>query len=246
MKTLCALLVLCGLVIVSTSGRYVLAGELAKEPTREELLVRVAELESQLTELEAQLKKARLENGRFVLECNRLKRLCKANGIDPSQKPAKAPRPTPVPADKLDPHVREFLQRRAEDLARGSRSPGRFYGALRPGQLGILEHINVLHEVQQVIDGRNFLLGANISDRRSDEYLRGGGLPATSTKRHLLWVTGFSTAGLVDGQKITIPGVFRIRGTRQYTTARATNTIFELEPFDVGAYLTSLRESEEG
>ncbi len=49
-----------------------------------------------------------------------------------------------------------------------------------------------------------------------------------------VWVSGVSTAGLVDGKKVELPQVFRITGTKTYKTAiGGSNTVFVFSPVDM-------------
>lgn len=72
-------------------------------------------------------------------------------------------------------------------------------------------------ELFQIMDGKNAL----IQCYHSEHYLMK--LDAT------VWASGISTAGLVDGKRVRIPGVFWVSGTKTYDTSKGTNTVFVLE-----------------
>ena len=79
-----------------------------------------------------------------------------------------------------------------------------------------------IHKVTQVIDGQNMLI------------------KSTGWARPWLdfWVKGVLTKDIVDGETLTIPGVFEITGTRTYETVLGgSKTVFVLEPVDLTPYL---------
>jgi hypothetical protein len=45
-----------------------------------------------------------------------------------------------------------------------------------------------------------------------------------------VWVKGFNTSGLVDGNVIRTKRAFKVTGTKTYDTADGSKTIFVLEP----------------
>ena len=50
------------------------------------------------------------------------------------------------------------------------------------------------------------------------------------SKPNEVWVKGISTAGLIDGVEINRKDVFKVTGTKTYTTGMGVTTVFMLEP----------------
>jgi hypothetical protein len=200
-----------------------------------ELEGRVKALEAALQTAEAQLKDARLKNGQFVLEVGRLRKLCETAGIPPDEKPKVAAKPPATPLDRIDPQVRAYLEsarKRWNGHISQSGNPGELTWPLATGKVGTFSpYFQCV--VEQVIDGSNILVRTAFAGDSDAEGLK------------MFWVSGCPTADLVNGQHIKAPGVFRVKGTRQYsTTAGSTNTVFELEPFDVDAYLARVASEQ--
>ena len=230
-----------GLLVAWVGLAAVAAEDTSPPPTAEQLQARVAELDSRVKEVEAALEKsqeeaktARLENGRLVLENGRLRRMCEHAGIDPSEKAKVDRAPAPTPGERIDPAVAEFLERVSRRQRSGDLAPSAFIGPVGVGSIGSLTG-DV--EIVQIVDGQNALVQAYVPE--TVELSRG---PTTAMHKYLLWLRGLPTEGLIDGQQVHgVARVLRVVGTKQYNTAAGSkNTVFELEPFDVDAYLASL------
>ena len=191
----------------------------AAEPTPDQLRARIAQLEGDL-------QAARVENGRLSLENVRLRKLCQQAGVDP----AAAPKATPVaaaPGQAIDPEVTSFL----------SRPGGLFYGPFAVGQVGTLP-VPVL--VSQVIDATTLVISVEMVDKRFIIGMPSGGLMEFG-EEYRLRIVGVPTAGMVDGKDANLGGAYRVKGTHtDHTIDGGKSTVFELEPFDVNAYLAGL------
>ena len=73
--------------------------------------------------------------------------------------------------------------------------------------------------VYQIIDPNNMLAELRV------DYRQGNSGPF-STSEKLVWIEGYNTKGLVDGQMIKTELPFKITGTKQYDN----NTVFLLKP----------------
>ena len=69
-------------------------------------------------------------------------------------------------------------------------------------------------------------------------FLRARGTPGKlmSIKKIPVWLTGVSTAGVVDGAKHTLTTAVRVAGTKQYQSLAGPRTVFLLEHFDLTPY----------
>lgn len=88
-------------------------------------------------------------------------------------------------------------------------------------------------KVQQVIDERNMLVKVTRHDATYTTAREAGS--------YLIWVVG-KYSGVIDGQNVTLKSVFRVTGTKQYTTAiGGSKTVFMLEPFDIAPIVERLK-----
>lgn len=239
-------------VLALVMGTFVLCASAAEPdtPTVEALRARVAELETALTKANANLQKAREGNVELILQVGRLKQLCRQAAVDPDAKPATATPRAPIDPAAMDPAVRDFLARYNQAAARQSGKPGNFGGQYETGKLGMF-HNYVL--VEHVVDATNMLVSTfsyveTYATSGTHESMMATRLPRGTPRKvqgPRVWITDLSTEGKVDAQHTRLPGVFRVKGTRQYPTVDGgTKTVFELEPFDVQAYLADLRKAQ--
>jgi len=86
-------------------------------------------------------------------------------------------------------------------------------------------------KVQQVVDERNMLVKVTRFNHAS----------RSEAGDYLVWVVG-KYSGVVDGQTVTFNEVFRVTGTKQYTTAiGGSKTVFMLERFDIAPIVERLK-----
>lgn len=91
------------------------------------------------------------------------------------------------------------------------------------GQAGTLGHTSP--HVLQVLGDKRMLV--TLHDLDGHDFGFGG----QAKKRAVVYVTGISTAKLVDGKKVSLPQLFKVTGTHRYETiSGAVTTIFKLEP----------------
>ena len=66
---------------------------------------------------------------------------------------------------------------------------------------------------------------------------------------YTLWITKYSTAGVIDDKCFGLEGVFQISGTKTYTTVLGgSNTILVAEPIDIKQFfepITPVTSEEE-
>jgi hypothetical protein len=114
---------------------------------------------------------------------------------------------------------------------------GTSYDALYPedltvGTAGVFAKYDAIAEfrVISVADESNLIVEY---DHRIEGALGADGRAPAPTKHHYisLWLKGFSTKGVVDDDKVTIPWVVNVTGTKKYTTgAGTTSTVLLIEP----------------
>ena len=92
-------------------------------------------------------------------------------------------------------------------------------------------------KVLQVIDEQNFIATVSYSWWRKPTMENPSSLDELSLDEPV-WVSGFSTAGFIDGKKNVLGGeMIQVVGTKQYSSNLGVKTVLLIQPFDIKPYL---------
>lgn len=115
--------------------------------------------------------------------------------------------------------------------------------SLKTGMIGTFKYAFRINQVQgdtDMLGERFWSVPRRVTRSINGRYEKGSVYTVVKPDDHTetIWVSGYPTGGLADGQSVKLEGVFRVSGTKTYTTVMgASRTVLTATPMNVEQYL---------